>query len=159
VRIGEVAKRVGVSTDTVRFYERSGLLPPPSRADNRYREYGERDVEHLRLLTDLRRLDLPLDDAARIAAWCHSGHCADTTGALPKLLGERRRAIADRIAGLHRLDDHLATLERHLVRSSGRTLAVLGSTGACCDAAEAVMGRTDGGCACCADAVAAAAVP
>jgi len=153
VRIGEVARQVGVSTDTVRFYERSGYLPRPSRADNRYREYGAPDVEHLRLLIDLRRLDLPLDDAARIAAWCHSGHCADTTDALPQRLAERRRAIADRIAGLLRLDAHLATLERHLARASGRSLDVLSSTGACCDAAEAVMGLLDGGCACCADAV------
>jgi DNA-binding transcriptional MerR regulator len=151
MRIGEVARLVGVSTDTVRFYERSGFLPRPSRADNRYREYGERDVEHLRLLIDLRRLDLPLDDAARIARWCHAGHCADMTSALPQRLAERRRSIADRIAGLQRLDAHLAALERHLARQSGRTLDVLGSAGACCDAAEAVMGLPNGGCACCAD--------
>lgn len=153
MRIGEVARRVGVSTDTVRFYERSGYLPRPPRADNRYREYAEHDVEHLRLLIDLRRLDLPLDDAARIAAWCHSGHCAEVTGSLPALLAERRRAIAARIAGLRRLDEQLASLERHVDRPRVRTLAVIGSTGACCDAADAVIGLAEGGCACCADAV------
>ena len=69
MRIGELAARVGVSTDTVRFYERSGWLPRASRRDNAYREYGDGDVEHLRLLIDLRRLDLPLADAGKIASW------------------------------------------------------------------------------------------
>ena len=64
MRIGELADAVGVSTDTVRFYERSGWLPRASRRDNAYREYGHADVEHLRLIIDLRRLDLPLEDAA-----------------------------------------------------------------------------------------------
>ncbi len=65
MRIGELAEAVGVSTDTVRFYERSGWLPRASRRDNAYREYGPADVEHLRLIIDLRRLDLPLEDAAQ----------------------------------------------------------------------------------------------
>src|SRR5215203_2109598 len=104
MRIGELAKEVGVSTDTVRFYERSGWLPPASRRDNAYREYGEADVEHLRLLIDLRRLDVPLEDAARIAGWCHSGHCAESSAELPGIIEERRAAIADRISGLQALD-------------------------------------------------------
>ena len=104
MRIGELARQVGVSTDTVRFYERSGWLPRPTRRDNDYRDYGEAEAEHLRLLIDLRRLDLPLDEAARIASWCHSGHCADATSELPRLITERRAAIADRIAGLRELD-------------------------------------------------------
>ena len=147
MRIGELAREVGVSTDTVRFYERSGWLPPAGRRDNDYREYDQAAVEHLRLLIELRRLDLPLDDAARIAGWCHSGHCGDTTAELPRLIGERRAAIAERIAGLRALDERLAGLVGHLERSS-RSLAVL--DGPCCDAAAAVAGTAQGGCDCCA---------
>jgi DNA-binding transcriptional MerR regulator len=148
MRIGELAQQVGVSTDTIRFYERSGWLPRASRQENRYREYGEQDVEHLRLLIDLRRLDIPLEDAGRIAGWCHSGHCSDTTAELPGLIGERRAEIADRIAGLQALDARLAGLDRHLARSR-RSLQVLSSSSACCEAAGEVMGSADGGCACC----------
>lgn len=148
MRIGELARRVGVSTDTVRFYERSGWLPRAPRRDNDYREYGAADVEHLRLLIDLRRLDVPLDDAAQIASWCHSGHCADTSAALPSFITERRREIAQRIAGLQTLDTHLGRLERHLIRPS-RALSVLGTGGPCCDAAGAVLGTAEGGCDCC----------
>lgn len=148
MRIGELARQVGVSTDTVRFYERSGWLPPASRRDNDYREYGEPDVEHLKLIIDLRRLDIPLDDAARIAGWCHSGHCAETTAELPVLIGHRRAEIADRIAGLQALDARLIGLERHLGRPR-RALAVLDVGGPCCDAANAVLGSVAGACTCC----------
>lgn len=146
MRIGELAREVGVSTDTVRFYERSGWLPRASRRDNDYREYGSADVEHLRLLIDLRRLDLPLDDAARIAGWCHSGHCADSRAELPRLIADRRAEIADRIARLQALDARLGGLLGHLERPP-RSLAVI--DGPCCDAAQAVVGSAEGGCACC----------
>jgi DNA-binding transcriptional MerR regulator len=151
MRIGELARQIGVSTDTVRFYERSGWLPPASRRENAYREYGEPDVEHLRLLIDLRRLGLPLEDAGRIASWCHSGHCADTTAELPRLIGDRRADIADRINGLQALDARLAGLERHLGRPR-RSLDVVNAPGPCCDAAGAVLGSVDGGCTCCSPA-------
>lgn len=151
MRIGELARQVGVSTDTVRFYERSGWLPRASRRDNDYREYGEADVEHLRLLIELRRLDVPLGDAGRIASWCHSGHCADTTAELPRLIGERRTDIATRIAGLQALDARLQGLERHLGRPR-RSLQVLDAAGPCCDAANAVIGSLEGGCGCCSPA-------
>jgi DNA-binding transcriptional MerR regulator len=146
MRIGELAREVGITTDTVRFYERSGWLPRAARRDNDYREYGPTDVEHLRLIIDLRRLDIPLEDAARIAGWCHSGHCGDSTAELPRLIDERRSEIADRIAGLQILDARLAGLRSHLGRSR-RSLAVL--DGACCEAVDAVVGAAEGGCACC----------
>ncbi len=157
MRIGELAHQVGVSTDTVRFYERSGWLPRALRAENAYREYSEADVEHLRLLIDLRRLDIPLDDAARIATWCHSGHCTDTKTALPRLIAMRRATIADRIAGLAELDARLADLERHLATVPGprNPLPMLAgvegapASGLCCDAAGAVLGSAEGSCACC----------
>jgi DNA-binding transcriptional MerR regulator len=152
MRIGELAREVGVSTDTVRFYERSGWLPPASRRENDYREYGAADVEHLRLLIELRRLDVPLDAAARIAGWCHSGHCGESTAELPGLIAERRADIAERIAGLRALDARLEALDRHLGRPS-RSLAVLaspsGALGPCCDAAGAVIGDDGVGCSCC----------
>lgn len=146
MRIGELADAAGVSTDTVRFYERSGWLPRASRRDNSYREYGQSDVEHLRLIIDLRRLDLPLEDAARIAGWCHSGHCVDSTAELPSMIEERRGEIADRIAGLQELDARLARLLGHLGRPRP-FLAVV--DGPYCDAADAVVGAVEGGCSCC----------
>ena len=157
MRIGELAGEVGVSTDTVRFYERSGWLPRASRRDNAYREYSEADVEHLRLIIDLRRLDVPLEDAARIASWCHSGHCAESTADLPRVIGQRRAEIAQRIAGLQALDARLSGLQGHLARSH-RSLKVMDAARPmdamrpCCEAAGAVVEVSEGGCACCSTA-------
>jgi DNA-binding transcriptional MerR regulator len=149
VRIGELARQVGVSADTIRFYEKSGWLPRPERGDNNYRDYDAAEVEHLRLLIDLRRMDVPLDVAAQMAGWCHSGHCQDTTTALPQVIAARRRDLAERIAGLQALDDRLADLESHLVGERS-DLQVLSVGGPCCDAAGLVVDVAEGGCACCA---------
>ena len=130
-----MARELGVSAETVRFYERSGLLPRPQRSANGYRDYGSVELDRIRLLLDLRRLDIPLTDAARIAGWCQTGHCAETSTALPQLLGARRAAIRERIRGLEDLDRRLADLEAHL---SLATLPMLADGGPCCDAAAAV---------------------
>jgi DNA-binding transcriptional MerR regulator len=144
MRIGELAREVGVSADTVRFYERAGWLPRVDRADNGYREYSAGDADHLRLLIELRRLDIPLDDAARMARSCHSGHCESTTTELPSVIAGQRAEIAARIAGLRALDSRLDDLQSHL----GRRLPTVASGEACCAAAAAVHE----GCASCASA-------
>jgi DNA-binding transcriptional MerR regulator len=152
MRIGQLAREVGVSADTIRFYEKSGWLPRPERRDNNYRDYDDAEVEHLRLLIDLRRMDVPLDVAAQMAGWCHSGHCQDTTTALPQVIAARRRDLAERIAGLRALDDRLADLEAHLAGGRGQLteLQVLAVSGSCCDAAGLVGTDAGGGCGCCA---------
>lgn len=147
MRIGELAERVGVSADTLRFYERTGWLPRPGRRDNAYREYDDADVEHIQLLINLRRLEIPLEDAARIASWCHTGHCGETTAELPALIERQRAEIADRIASLRALDERLGVLQRHLARTRP-ALNVIGSGAPCCDVAHAVLG-SDSSCLCC----------
>ncbi len=47
MRIGQLAQLVGVETQTIRFYEQQGLLPPPDRQDNGYRVYTEKHGEGL----------------------------------------------------------------------------------------------------------------
>jgi DNA-binding transcriptional MerR regulator len=137
MRIGELASDLGVSADTLRYYERDGLLPRPPRGENGYREYGPADRERVRLLLDLRRLDVPLAEAASLSAWCQTGHCAETTDALPQVLRARRAAIRERIAGLEELDRRLAVLESHLSLVS---LPMAGEAGGPCCAAAAAVG-------------------
>jgi DNA-binding transcriptional MerR regulator len=156
MRIGELARELGVTPHAVRFYEKAGWLPQPGRAENGYREYDVADLDHLRLLVDLRRLDLPLDSAARLASWCHSGHCEQTSAALPEQLADRRAEIAERMAGLRALDARLASLERHLASETPRyatELTVLAADAGPCCAAAAAVGEVSAGCACCATAL------
>jgi DNA-binding transcriptional MerR regulator len=140
MRIGELSRELGVSADTLRFYERNGFLPRAERSENSYREYGPVNVERIRLFLDLRRLDLPLEEAARLAGWCQSGHCADTTAELPALIAARRADLRNRIDGLEQLDARLAALERHLALSE---LPMVGGSAPCCAAAAAIEETAD----------------
>ena len=142
MRIGELAKDLGVSADTLRFYERAGFLPQPERGENGYREYGPGDVERVRLLLDLRRLDIPLDEAAKLAGWCQSGHCAETTAELPMTLAAKRADLRGRIAGLTLLEERLASLERHLELTE---LPIVGQSTPCCAAAAGIYRVADAG--------------
>jgi MerR family Zn(II)-responsive transcriptional regulator of zntA len=136
MRIGQIARELGVSADTLRFYEKRGLLPRTARTESGYRDYGPVDQERIRIMLDLRRLDVPPADAARIAGWCQSGHCATASAELPAILHARRAAIRARIEGLELLDARLADLEHHLSLAS---LPMAGAT-PCCAAAAALEG-------------------
>src|SRR5689334_14878785 len=62
MKIGEVARDVGVSIDTVRFYERRGIVPAPPRRASGYRDYDVSTVERIRLARTLQGLGLTLDE-------------------------------------------------------------------------------------------------
>jgi DNA-binding transcriptional MerR regulator len=63
VKIGEVAREAGVSVDTVRFYERVGVLPAPERTESGYRDYEPRTVERIRFTRELQAIGFTLADA------------------------------------------------------------------------------------------------
>lgn len=60
--IGSVARRAGVGIDTIRYYERQGLLPPPQRRASGYRDYGEAAIERLRFIRRAKDLGFTLDE-------------------------------------------------------------------------------------------------
>ena len=155
MRIGELARQLGVSTDTIRFYEREGWLPRPERAENGYRSYRADDLEHLRLLLDLRRVELPLEEAAQLASWCHAGHCDATSANLPPLIARRRADVNRRMEVLRRLDERLAELQGHLAPETGLTM--IGGSAPCCSSAAAIFDAVEGSCRCCVAAGAAGA--
>jgi DNA-binding transcriptional MerR regulator len=63
VKIGEVATQAGVSVDTVRFYERVGVLPLPERTASGYRDYAAGTVERIRLTRQLQATGFTLAEA------------------------------------------------------------------------------------------------
>jgi DNA-binding transcriptional MerR regulator len=63
VKIGEIARQAGVSVDTVRFYERVGVLPPPARTASGYRDYKPETVERIQLTRQLQAIGFTLGDA------------------------------------------------------------------------------------------------
>jgi DNA-binding transcriptional MerR regulator len=62
MKIGEVAAQADVTVDTVRFYERRGVLPAPERRPSGYREYGASTVERIRAARDLQSLGFTLEE-------------------------------------------------------------------------------------------------
>lgn len=62
LKIGELAKRTGLTTKTIRYYELSGLLPEARRTDSGYRMYSERDAERLEFIKKAKHLGLSLGD-------------------------------------------------------------------------------------------------
>jgi DNA-binding transcriptional MerR regulator len=78
LKIGQVAKLAEVSIDTVRYYERRGVLPPPTRLPSGYRLYNHEDVNRLRLARNLREVGFTVDEVADgLAARDHGARCAD----------------------------------------------------------------------------------
>ncbi len=67
--IGYLSEQTGVSTQTIRYYERIHLLPEPKRATNGYRMYDEIDVERLQFIQRARALDFSLDEVSEILAF------------------------------------------------------------------------------------------
>jgi Cd(II)/Pb(II)-responsive transcriptional regulator len=66
MRIGELARQAGVDVQTVRYYEREGLLEAPSRTGSGYRAYGPEHLERLNFVRHCRSLDMPLAEIKRL---------------------------------------------------------------------------------------------
>lgn len=99
MRIGAVASEAGVTVDTVRFYERVGVLAPPARTESGYRDYAPGAVERIRLTRELQAIGFTLRDAVDALA------AHDAGGATCE--SERWRLEA----ALARVDAKLADLE------------------------------------------------
>jgi DNA-binding transcriptional MerR regulator len=108
MKIQELAQHTGVSAKTIRYYEEIGILPPPARAENNYREYGEQDVERLRLVAGARRLDLSLEEIREILDLRDRREAPCRT--LLERLAQKADEIAERIQALQRLEGELRQL-------------------------------------------------
>jgi DNA-binding transcriptional MerR regulator len=75
LRVAELAEAVGLSPDTIRYYERAGLLPPPARTPAGYRAYDGGAVDRLRFIQGARRLGLKLRDIGDLLAVRDTGAC------------------------------------------------------------------------------------
>jgi DNA-binding transcriptional MerR regulator len=75
MRVAQLADAVGLSPDTIRYYERVGLLPPPARTPAGYRAYEGGAVDRLRFIQGAQRLGLRLRDIADLLAVRDTGSC------------------------------------------------------------------------------------
>lgn len=109
MRIGQLAAHTGIGVETIRFYESKGLLMPPVRLANNYREYGEEHVARLHFIRHCRALDIALDDIAKLCS-IGQGDAAQLAG-LHALIDTQLAAVRQRIADLNALERKLSELK------------------------------------------------
>ena len=106
--IGQVARSAGVGVETVRFYERQGLLEEPARRDSGYRQYGEDVVARLRFIKRAKELGFSLKEIKELLALRVD---PDTTCAEVKRQAEAKIAdVEQKIAALQRIRKALVKL-------------------------------------------------
>jgi Cd(II)/Pb(II)-responsive transcriptional regulator len=108
LRIGALAERAQCQAETIRYYEREGLLPLPARSQGNYRLYGSAHIQRLSFIRHCRSLDMTLDEIRTLLDFCDAPgrDCAQVSS----LLDEHIHHVADRIAELKRLEHQLKDL-------------------------------------------------
>ena len=97
MRIGEIANRSGVTVDTVRFYERLGVLPSPEREPSGYRDYVPETVERIQLTRELQAIGFTLNEVIDALAAHDAGGatCESERWRLDAVLGRVDAKLAE----------------------------------------------------------------
>ncbi len=108
MKIGELSKRADTGIDTVRFYEREGLLPQPLRQASGYRLYEASDVSRLRFIRRAKALGFTLSEIRELLAL--SGRREDDMAGLKIAATEKLADVESKLAELSRIRDGLLAL-------------------------------------------------
>lgn len=109
MRIGELGQAAGVDVETVRFYEKSGLLPAPARSQNGYRAYSQMHLERLAFIRHCRALDISLNEVKRLLEFVEqpSADCGD----IDLLIETQLTKVRARLKSLKALEKQLVSLK------------------------------------------------
>ncbi|MHA7901632.1 MAG: MerR family transcriptional regulator [Henriciella sp.] len=109
ITIGRLSAETGVHIETIRYYEKIGLIPKPPRSDGGRRLYDAQAIQRLSFIRRARDLGFPLDSVRSLMRLAtEPGSCADAFD-----IAERHRLdVRNRIADLRRLERHLADLTK-----------------------------------------------
>ena len=111
MRIGELAKKAGCPVQTIRFYEKAGLMRAPRRTSANYREYGPEHAERLAFITRCRSLDMSLPEIRTLLRALEGPN--DDCAPVDALLDQHIDHIATRISELRQLKDELDGIRAH----------------------------------------------
>lgn len=108
MKIGDLARLSDTPVETVRYYEKAGLVPAPARTQSNYRHYDESHVARLRFIRHCRALDLSLDEIRTLLRVRddRQADCADADALIEAHLGHVRRRIEE----LRQLEGQLQAL-------------------------------------------------
>lgn len=105
MQIGVVAKKIGLSVDAIRFYERNGLLPRPARTQGGFRRYAETDVETLTFVRRVQGLGFKLSEIRGLLRL--RGDRLQPCGPVQRRLQEKLADVHRKLADLHKLEHEL----------------------------------------------------
>ncbi len=122
MHIGSVAKEIGLTPDAIRFYERTALLPRPSRTAGGFRQYADTDVETLRFIRQAQGLGFTLREVRELLALRGNRlqPCAPVCLRLQKKLLQVRRKLRDLQTLQHELRTALRACKKELHRKNPR---------------------------------------
>ncbi|MDZ7591180.1 MAG: Hg(II)-responsive transcriptional regulator [Rubrivivax sp.] len=116
ITIGAVAKASGVGVETVRFYQRRGLLPEPNRPYGSIRRYGNEDVARVKFVKAAQRLGFSLDEVAELLKLDDGAQCTQASRLAEAKLADVRAKLKD----LRRIESLLSGLVRDCGSSRGQ---------------------------------------
>lgn len=119
--IGKLARSANVSIDTIRFYEKSGLLPPPERLPSGFRKYTLADLRRLKFVRRGRELGLSLPDIGELLAL---EECSDSAAA-GESINRQLRMLDRKLKELERWRDSLQVLAAQLAQPEATTGSIL----------------------------------
>ena len=118
MKIAEVSEKFGISSDTLRYYERIGLIWPVNRTPNGIRDYNELDLRRVDFIKCMRSAGLPVEVLIEYVALVQQGDA--TTEARKDILKEQRKLLADRMAEMQKtldlLDHKIEVYENSLLK-------------------------------------------
>jgi len=115
MKIGEISKKVGVSIDTIRYYEQRGLIPAAVRSESGYRQYSPEDVTRLKFIVQAKELGFTLEETGQLLAIRADGQACTEVRAV----AEAKAAEIDmRIQKLSRMRQTLLTLAEQCEQTS-----------------------------------------
>jgi MerR family mercuric resistance operon transcriptional regulator len=116
--IGKVARAAGVNVETVRYYQRSGLVPEPARPAGRVRRYSDETVARLRFIKRAQELGFTLAEIRRLLALGDPQSC----GKARALAADKLSLVSSRIADLERMRAVLESLIQRCDAVRGRVV-------------------------------------
>ena len=108
LKIGDLAKRTGCLVETIRYYERQGLLPEPARSEGNYRLYTDVHVERLQFIRHCRSLDMTLEEIRNLLKFRDAPD--ENCSQVDALLDEHIEHVSNRVKELRFLQKDLRRL-------------------------------------------------
>lgn len=130
MHISDVSKKTGLTSKTIRFYEEKGLITPPLRSDNGYRNYSAKHVEELTLLQQARQVGFNLDECGEMMALFNNPqrHSADVKAHTL----EKIKEIENHIAQLTQMRQRLVDMAASCPGDNSADCPIINHLSGCC---------------------------